>query len=150
MRIRVRNQQDLLAGLLFLAIAAGALVMAWSYPVGTAIRMSSGYFPRVLGLLLGAIGAFVFVRALAVEGPAVTRVRLRPALFITAAVVVFAYSIQTLGVLIASVLITMIGAFASPKVRPLEALAAAVLLALLVVAIFIWGIGLPIPLWPDL
>ena len=143
MRIRVRNPQDLLAGLFFLAIASGALWVAWDYPTGTAVRMSSGYFPRA------AIGLFVALRSLVVEGPALTAVRLRPVLLITAAVVAFAYSIQTLGLVVATALITLIGGFASPRVRILEMIAAAVVLGAMTTAVFIWGIGLPIPIWPE-
>jgi putative tricarboxylic transport membrane protein len=150
MRIRVRNPQDLAAGLFFLAIAGGALWVAWDYPTGTAVRMSSGYFPRLLCLLLALIGLFVALRSLAVDGPALTAVRLRPVLLVSAAIVAFAFSIQTLGLVLATVLITVIGGLASPQVRVLEMVAVAVGLALMATAIFIWGIGLPIPIWPEL
>jgi putative tricarboxylic transport membrane protein len=149
MRVRVRNPQDFAAGLFFLAIASFALWVAWGYPVGTAVRMSSGYFPRLLCLLLLVIGAFVSLRALAVDGPAITRVRLRPVLFVTVAVVVFAYAIQTLGVVLATILLTVTGGYASPRVRFIEMLAAGIVLSVLVIAIFVWGIGLPIPVWPE-
>jgi putative tricarboxylic transport membrane protein len=150
MRIRVRNPQDLAAGLFFLAIAGGALWVAWDYPTGTAVRMSSGYFPRLLCLLLALIGLFVTLRSLAVDGPALTAVRLRPVLLVSAAVAVFAYSIQTLGLVLATVLITVIGGLASPQVRLVEMVAVAVGLAVMATAIFVWGIGLPIPIWPEL
>jgi hypothetical protein len=150
MRIRIRNQQDLGAGLLFLAIALFALWVARDYPVGTSVRMSSGYFPRVLCFVLIGLGVYVSLRALVIEGPAVTKVRLRPLLLITAAIVTFAYSIQMLGLVLATVLLVLIGGYASPSVRLSEMLAAAVVLAVMTIAIFIWGIGLPIPIWPDL
>jgi hypothetical protein len=150
MRIRVRNPQDLLAGLLFLAIASGALWVAWDYPTGSAVRMSSGYVPRLLCLLLAVIGVFVALRSFVVEGPDLTAVRPRPLLLITAAVVVFAFSIQTLGLVLATALITIIGGFASPQVRIVEMIAAAAVLAVMTTAIFIWGIGLPISIWPEL
>jgi putative tricarboxylic transport membrane protein len=150
MRIRVRSPQDFAAGLLFVAIASFALWVAWSYPTGTAVRMSSGYFPRLLCLLLLLIGAFVSLRALTVDGPAITPVRLRPVLFVTVAVVLFAYAIQTLGVVLATILLTVTGGYASPRVRLIEMLAAGVVLAVVVIAIFVWGIGLPIPVWPEL
>jgi putative tricarboxylic transport membrane protein len=54
--IRIRSPQDLAAGLLFMGLAAFALWIARDYPVGTAVRMSSGYFPLLLCLLLMAIG----------------------------------------------------------------------------------------------
>jgi putative tricarboxylic transport membrane protein len=148
-RVRVRNQQDLLAGALFLAIAFGALWVSWDYPLGTAVRMSSGYVPRLLCILLAVIGLYVFVRAFAVEGPPVSTVRLRPLALITLAVAVFAYAIPLLGVVIASFLLTFIGGYASPRVRFVEMLAVAAALSFVTVAIFVWGIGLPIPVWPE-
>jgi putative tricarboxylic transport membrane protein len=150
MRVRIRSPQDFAAGLLFLAIAFFALWVARDYPVGTAVRMSSGYFPRLLCFILILLGAFVTLRSLVVDGPAVTRVRPRPLILITAAIVVFAFSIKTLGLVLATALITLIGGYASPNVRLLEMVAAAAVLAIMAIAIFVWGIGLPIPVWPDL
>ena len=147
--MRVRNPQDFVAGLFFLALACGALWVAWDYPTGTAVRMSSGYFPRLLCLLLGVIGLFVALRSLAVDGPALSAIRLRAVLLVTTAVVVFAYSVHTLGLVIAAALITLIGGLASPQMRPLEMVAAAVVLAGMTTATFVWGIGLPIPVWPE-
>jgi hypothetical protein len=148
-RIRIRNQQDLLAGILFLAIAFGALWVSSDYPMGSAVRMSSGYVPRLLCLLLIAIGGYVLLRALAVEGPSVTAIKLRPLLMITASVVIFAATIERLGVVIATVLLTVIGGYASPRVRFREMIAAAAVLVGIVVALFVWGLELPIPLWPE-
>ena len=48
----IRNARDVLAGLLFMAFGAVALVMAQSYAIGTAARRGPGYFPRLLGFLL--------------------------------------------------------------------------------------------------
>jgi hypothetical protein len=147
--MRIRSPQDFGAGLLFLAIALFALWVARDYPVGTAVRMSSGYVPRLFCFVLLLLGSYVTLRSLAVEGPPVTRVRLRPLVMITAAIVVFAVSIQTFGLVLATVFITLIGGYASPRVRLVEMLAAAAVLSLLAIAIFVWGIGLPIPVWPD-
>jgi len=149
-RIRIRSPQDFGAGLLFLAIALFALWVARDYPVGTAVRMSSGYLPRLLCFVLILLGSYVTLRSLVVEGPAVTRIRLRPLVMITVAIVVFAVSIKTLGLVLATVLLTLIGGYASPNVRLVEMLAAAAVLALMAIAIFVWGIGLPIPIRPDL
>lgn len=127
--IRIRSPQDFAAGLLFMGLAAFALWIARDYPIGTAVRMSSGYFPRLLCFLLLAIGVFVTLRALKCDGPAITHVRFRPLVLVTASIVVFAYAIQTVGVVIATVLLVLIGGYASPRVRLVEMAAAAVVLA---------------------
>ena len=52
----IRNPKDFYAGVLFMSFGLAALVIARSYPLGTAARMGPGYFPRVLGILLLGIG----------------------------------------------------------------------------------------------
>ena len=42
-----------------------------------------------------------------------------------------------------------VGALAGRESRPVEVAAAAVLLVVLTLAIFVWGVGLPIPVWPE-
>lgn len=58
----LRGSKDFLAGLLFLAIGVGAVVVARNYPFGTAMRMGSGYFPTVLGGILVLCGVFLMAR----------------------------------------------------------------------------------------
>jgi hypothetical protein len=147
--IRIRNQQDFLAGLLFLFIAGGALSIAWGYPLGTAVRMSAGYFPRLLGFLLAGLGLIVLIGSLRFDGPKLTAVSFRPLIMVPAAVIAFGLGIQYLGFALAAMLITIFAAFASPEVRIKEMLLTAVVLTVLAIGIFIWGVGLPIPLWPE-
>jgi hypothetical protein len=45
--------------------------------------------------------------------------------------------------------VVLIGALASRESRPLEVAGLVVLLAVFSVAVFVWMLGLPIPLWPD-
>jgi hypothetical protein len=148
-RLRVRSQQDTLAGLLFLALAVGGLWVAQDYPLGTAVRMSAGYVPRLLCMLLALLGAFILASGLTIDGTPIGRVRLRPVLLIPAAVIAFALTIQTLGLVAATLLITLLGSYATPRARLGEILITAAVLALLTVAIFVWGIGLLIPIWPE-
>ena len=150
MRVRVRSQQDTLAGLLFLAVAIGGLWVSQDYPLGTAVRMSAGYVPRLLCILLALLGAFILASGLTVDGARLGRVRLRPVLLIPAAVAAFALTIQTLGLVLATLLITLLGSYATPRARLRDVLTTAAVLAVLTVAIFVWGIGLIIPIWPEL
>ncbi len=43
---------DVLSGLLFIAVAAFGLWVSRDYPVGTALRMGTGYVPRLLCWML--------------------------------------------------------------------------------------------------
>ena len=55
---------DVLSGLLFIAVAAFGLWVSRDYPVGTALRMGTGYVPRLLCWMLLGLGAIVLVQGL--------------------------------------------------------------------------------------
>ena len=55
---------DVVSGLLFIAIAVFGLVVSHDYPVGTALRMGTGYMPRLLCWLLLGLGALIAVQGL--------------------------------------------------------------------------------------
>ena len=55
---------DVLAGLLFIAVAAFGLWVSRDYPVGTALRMGTGYVPRLLCWILLGLGAIMLVQGL--------------------------------------------------------------------------------------
>ena len=54
--LRLLLSTDLLSGLLFAALGAGALYISWRYPAGTAARMGPGYFPHLVSSLLVLLG----------------------------------------------------------------------------------------------
>jgi hypothetical protein len=58
MKLALRSK-DLWAGLMLIAIGAGAMSIARNYPFGTALRMGPGYFPVVLGGLLVVFGLYL-------------------------------------------------------------------------------------------
>ena len=67
----------------------------------------------------------------------------------TIGLVLFGLSIERLGLVVAILLLIGFGSFASRTLRPWETLAAALVLIVLSWAIFIVGLGLTIPVWPD-
>ena len=62
--LRILRRKNVLSGLMFIAIAALGLWASRNYPVGTALRMSTGYVPRLLCWLLMGLGAIVLVQGL--------------------------------------------------------------------------------------
>jgi hypothetical protein len=142
---------DVLSGLLFIAVAALGLWISRDYTVGTALRMGTGYVPRLLCWILMALGAIVLVQGLREKAPPVrpSAMGLRATLAVTLAIVAFALSIERLGLVLAIILLTGIGALATKTLRPLETAIAALVLIVLSWGIFIAGLGLTIPVWPD-
>src|SRR5687768_6073894 len=67
--LRMLRRKNVLSGLMFIAIAAIGLWASRNYPVGTALRMSSGYVPRLLCWLLMGLGVIVLVQGLLENHP---------------------------------------------------------------------------------
>jgi hypothetical protein len=160
--------KNVLAGLMFVAIAILGLWISRDYPIGTALRMGTGYVPRLLCWALLGLGVLIALQGLR-EGrtagqsappaawdwrdasAAARRVilRLRGAVFVTASLVIFGLTIERLGLVISILLLTGVGAMAARGLRLLETFAAAAVLIALSWAIFIVGLGLTIPVWPE-
>jgi hypothetical protein len=142
----VKNPKDFLAGLLFLAIGLPALVLAVGYGVGETRRMGPGYFPLLLGGGLCCMAAILIWRGLRPGGQGRLELpSLRPLALITASVVVFALALRPLGLFAAVALLVFIGALGSAKANIARSLLLALVLASGSVAIFIYGLRLPIP-----
>jgi putative tricarboxylic transport membrane protein len=147
-------RKDVLSGLLFVAVALFGLWLSRDYPIGTALRMGTGYVPRLLCWILLGLGTVILVMGMR-EGQAERRVDFsdrsgwRPVVFVTASLVIFGLSIERLGLVLSILLLICVGAVAARDLRPLETLAAALVLIVLSWAIFILGLGLTIPVWPE-
>jgi hypothetical protein len=144
----IRHQKDFFAGLMLIAIGIGTIVIASNYPLGTAARMGPGYFPRILGILLIALGAVLSLRALRLNGPQLPRWPWRPTVVVLGSVVFFGAIVQTVGVAISTVLLIVAASAASREFRPKEALISGLFLAALAVGVFVIGLKLQLPIWP--
>jgi putative tricarboxylic transport membrane protein len=147
-------RRDVLSGLLFVGVALLGLWLSRDYPIGTALRMGTGYVPRLLCWLLLGLGAIVLVQGLreAQDARPLSSAdvsALRPVIFVTASLVIFGLSIERLGLVVSILLLIGVGAVAARGLRPLETLAAALVLIILSWGIFILGLGLTIPVWPE-
>jgi putative tricarboxylic transport membrane protein len=153
-RATLLRRKDVLAGLLFVAVALIGLYVSRDYPIGTAVRMGTGYVPRLLCWLLLGLGAWVLVQGFfetqseRAASPSATAAW-RPLVFVPASLVIFGLSIERLGLVLSILLLIIVGAAGARGLRPFETVAAAVALIVLSWGIFIVGLGLAIPVWPD-
>ncbi len=152
----VWRRPDVYAGLMFIGVALLGLYLSASYSMGTAVRMGTGYVPRLLCWCLLGLGCIVLLQGLftridkkdafAVRDLAV----MRPLFFVALATVVFALTIETLG-FIMSLLATMtVGSIAARGMRPIVAIIAMMVLTVTCWGIFSYGLALPFPVWPRL
>jgi hypothetical protein len=149
---RLLARRDVIAGLMFIAVAVFGLWASRNYPIGTAFRMGTGYVPRLLCWILLGLGLLIAVQGLrsADDHTPFAEARYwRAIVFVPAALLAFAFTMDRLGVVVAALLLIGIGALAGRDSRLLETAVAALVLVVLTVTIFVWGLGLPIPVWPE-
>jgi hypothetical protein len=148
MSISIRSPRDFCAGLIFLFFGALAAYIAREYPMGSAVRMGPGYFPYFLGILLALLGVVICIKSLLIHGERIESVNLRALLLVLGAVGVFAGTIESAGIVIATALLVGVGAAASPESRLREVAVLIVFLLALAVGVFTYGLGLPFKLFP--
>lgn len=151
--LRVLMRRNVLSGLMFVAIAALGLWISRDYPVGTALRMGTGYVPRLLCWLLLALGLVIAVQGFLEkhvrEDDPVGLAGWRAVASVTVALVAFGLAIESLGLVVSIALLIGFAALAGPALRPVETIVAALALIVLSWAIFILGLGITIPVWPE-
>jgi hypothetical protein len=148
MRIRFHVNQDSLAGLMFVIVGAGALYLGRNYAVGTSLRMGPGYMPNLLSWLLIIFGAGICLKGAAIEGRDLEAWRLRPLGLIVFGALAFSYLIDKAGLPIAAIVTVLVGALGGREFRFREVVILAFGLAIACSGLFIYGLGLPMDLWP--
>ncbi|HZH26680.1 MAG TPA: tripartite tricarboxylate transporter TctB family protein [Azospirillaceae bacterium] len=147
--LRLRNPVDAAAGLLFVAMALAGLYLGQDLRPGTSMRMGPGYLPRLLCWILLGFGALLLLRAFLTDGGHLPRWHPRPLILVLLSVLVFGLAIGPLGLVATSILVTAVAALASPESRPSEVAVLCLGLAAFSVGLFIEGLGLPMPTWPQ-
>jgi hypothetical protein len=146
-RTRLLNNRDFLAGLLFLVFGVLTIFFARDYPIGITARMGPGYFPLVLGGLLCLFGMVIMLRGVRAGTPVSGVWGWRPLVLITLSIVVFGFSMETLGLVPALILLYFIAAFAGHEFRFKEVLLLALVMSAFAAAVFVYGLKLPYPLF---
>jgi hypothetical protein len=147
--MRIRAPKDFWSGLMFCGFAVVGILAARGYSLGAAGKMGPGYFPLLLGLVLGALGAILIGRSVILDGEPVPRFHVVPLALIAVAVCLFGLLIEPLGLVIALAVLTVLTAWAGPQFRLTETLALTLALIIFSVGVFVYGLGLPLAIWPS-
>ncbi len=147
MQIKIRNGKDFYAGLFFFFIGIVIVIEAQSYSVGTARSMGPGYFPTLLGYLLLMIGGGAAIRGLWLKGEGIKIGSMRPVLMVSGAVLAFAFLLKTCGLILAVLALVFIACLGSREFRIRYAVILAFVLAGIATALFVYALGLPLPLF---
>ena len=148
--MHIRSPKDFWAGLMF--IGFGLFFAVWAtvnYQMGSALRMGPAYFPAVLGGLLVVLGAIVFAQSLMFDGAKVARFHFRPLLLVLVAAILFGYAMKPLGLVLAIAVLVFVSAMGGHEFKWKEVILLYIFLAVFSVMVFVKGLSLPFPLWPE-
>jgi hypothetical protein len=140
------DRRDLAAGLAFIAASLAFGIGSLNLPLGTPLRMGTGFFPLALSILLGIIGLAVVVRSFTSSGGAIGEFSLRGMLLLVLAPVVFGLTIRGLGLAAATAITVAMASLSSRMVTSRMTILLTIGLTLFCVIVFHFLLGLPIPL----
>jgi len=149
MKFSFLDRRDFWAGLMLIGFGLLALVIARNYALGTTLRMGPGYFPIMLGALLILGGLWVAAKGLRSEERIEGHWSLRALIVLPLSLILFGFLMERAGFIPALAVLIFGSAAASTEFRLIEVLLLTLFLIVLCVAVFIWGIGLPYPLFAE-
>ena len=147
MQLEIRNNKDVWAGVMLIGTGVTSVVVASSYAFGTSLRMGPGYFPSVLGGLLVLFGLYLVAVGLKRNEKIEGGWSLRALVVLPLSLVLFGLLMEHAGFVPALMVLIVGSALAGSEFRLVEVLALAAGLTSFAVALFIYGLGLPYPLF---
>ncbi|MFT4189977.1 MAG: tripartite tricarboxylate transporter TctB family protein [Comamonas sp.] len=153
----IKSQKDFFAGLMFAVVGGGFAIGATNYTVGTGARMGPGYFPLLLGIVLGVMG--VIVMLLALRAPHTDKVgkwAWRQIFFVLAGNVLFGIALGGLpsiglppmGLILGIYALVIVASKAGDEFHWPSVLILATVLAVGSYLAFIYALKLIMPVWP--
>jgi hypothetical protein len=146
-KVGLSNNKQFLSGLMFLGIGAVAIFIAQDYPMGTALRMGPGYFPIVLGGIIGLFGIYELVKGLLKPEAIKGNWSVRALIILPLSAVLFGVTMEQAGFVPAMIVLIFASAAAGPEFKLWEVALMAVIMTAASVGLFIYGLGLPYPLF---
>ncbi len=144
----LKAPQDFYCGLLYIGVGILGIWVGADYPRGTPVRLGTGVFPAILSWGLVVIGLIVMVQGLMTAGPPIGRIAWRPVILISLAATSFALLIETAGLIIAMVVMMILARFAGDDHSNKEFGIFAVIMVLMALGIFVWGLEMPLKVFP--
>jgi hypothetical protein len=145
--LRLKSPQDLGAGIVFILIGAAGLVFGQDLRFGSAQRMGPGFFPYYVSWGIVLIGVACAGRSLAIAGPPIEKMKLRPILCVLAALLVFGVAMDTLGLVFSACALILIAALAQQKPNWRDTALLAAGMTAFCVVVFVWALKQPLTLF---
>ena len=144
---KIKSPEDFWSGLMFIGFGILVVIISRGYPMGSAMRMGPGYFPRALGYILIVLGVIISVTSFKSEGEGIEPFAFRPMILLSAALAFFGWAIECVGFIPALFGLIVISAVSGREFKWKEVLIMIVVLITVSWAIFIFGLELHFPLF---
>jgi hypothetical protein len=139
-----RDYNDIIGGVLMIIGGTWFSLHGLQYSMGTLRRMGPAYFPVCIGITVALFGVLLLLPALRRPG-GFPKPEWRPMAAICIAILAFAIGIDRLGLVPATVVLTILAALAERRPPLLPTAILAVALAAIAVLVFTQGLGIPLP-----
>jgi hypothetical protein len=139
-------RREVAGGILLLLLGLGFLAASLSYPMGSARRIGTGVFPAMVSGALVLVGALVVLRGLRGAGEPLGKIAWKPLALVIAGIAAFALLLKPLGFAPATLAMILLAARAHPSMTWVSALILAAVTLVFGSAVFVYGLGLPLPL----
>jgi hypothetical protein len=148
--LKIRNQRDFGAGIMYMVIGLFFTILATNYPMGTAAKMGPGYFPFYLGILMFLLGLLVAIKAFGAKAAieSIPKFNWKIIAQITGAVILYGLLLPRMGFLIAVVVLVFVSASASKEFTWKGTAINAAFLVAFTYSVFVLGLKLQFPLLP--
>ena len=148
--MKIRNQRDFGAGIMYIVIGLFFTIVATQYPMGTAAKMGPGYFPFFLGILMTILGLIVAVKALGAKAAieSIPKFNWKIIALITGSVILYGLLLATMGFIVAVFVLVFMSASASHEFHWKGTLINATFLIIFTYSVFVVGLKLQFPLLP--
>ncbi len=152
---KIRNLDDVLVGIFLMAVAVFGLFASWHLRPGSISAMGPGYVPRLVLFLQLSLGLAIALQGFVISGEPLEGWSLRPIVWILVAIAFFAAALEPLGLIVATIGLILLASFAhrgsgSAERRPrlIEVVLSMLVLTTFCVVVFVYLLGLTIPVWP--
>ncbi|OZB32597.1 MAG: hypothetical protein B7X60_15845 [Polynucleobacter sp. 39-45-136] len=148
--MKIRNQRDFGAGIMYMVIGLFFAGIATTYSMGTAAKMGPGYFPFALGILMFLLGLLVLVNSLRASAgiDQIPKFNWKVIGIITGSICLFGILLPTMGVLVAIFVLVLTASTASKEFSWKAAILNAIALMFFTYMVFIVGLKLTFPVLP--
>ncbi|MDF1726242.1 MAG: tripartite tricarboxylate transporter TctB family protein [Sulfitobacter sp.] len=137
--------EDIIAGVVTAAIGSFIIFEASNYSLGTLRQMGPAYFPIMIGSAMVILAVLMIATARPASAPQpIGRDQLRGILFLAAAFLAFAFTVEPLGLIVSVFLAVFLSALGNRNTSFLQAALLAIGTALVSALVFRVGLGLQI------